>query len=267
MISSNSRELVVLKHGSSSVENSDGMGINQDRVNFHVAQHRLLRANGMDTVEVSSGGTVDGKEYATELGLDIADYENSELAALGTSGQIAHWREAGRPHALPVAQVLSTHEQIDEEAAGKNITEGILSLTRKGALVVVNESDIAAFEEMNEYEKSVVAKEQGETDVEPDNDWLAAHLAISLGASKLLLLGKMHGLTVEGKIVRELHVDDIPEMLTHCDGSSRSGTGGMASKLLAAEKAARAGIDVRIGHAFIDLNYLLSHNDATRVVQ
>lgn len=261
------RELVVIKHGSSSVENANGIGIDQAKVNFHAAQHALLRANGMDTVEVGSGATVEGKEYVSELGLNIEDFESTELASFGTAGQIMHWQAACRPHGIGVGQVLSTHEQIDDKAAGKNITEGILSMSRKGALVVVNESDIAAFDEMDEYKKSEIAKKRGEPDIEPDNDWLAAHLAISLGASRLLLLGNMHGLKVNGTIVREVAVADIPDLLDHCEASSNSGRGGMESKLLAAAKAAEASIDVRIGSALITLPYLLSHNDATRVVQ
>ncbi len=261
-------EMIVMKQGSSSSENSGGIGLDQTKIDFHVQQHVNLRNEGIDTVDVASGAVVAGKEQVLEFGRQVEDFDDNELALLGTSRQISHWEQAARPHGLMIGQVLGTHRQIDDSAEGRQIVERIGKVTRKrGVLVVLNENNAAASEEMKEYEESEAAKQQGEEDAEADNDWLAAHLAIALGASTLLLLSNIDGFKIGHKVTREIKVYDVADMLAHCKGTSSSGTGGMRSKLRAAERAARAGINVIIGNASIDCRRLLIGDAGTRIVQ
>lgn len=261
------REIIAIKHGTSVVENDDGIGTDQAKVDFHVRQHARLRRRGFDTVEIASGAVVEGKEYVLEAGYAMEDFDESELAIYGTSRQIGHWEAAARPYDILVGQVLGTHSEIDDSSEGKQIIGRILTATRKGSLVVLNENNAAASDEMEEYESGETAKRRGDDDAEADNDWMAAHLAIAMGAKTLLLLTNVDGLKVDGKVVSELSVYDIPEMLAYCDGSSASGTGGMHSKLRATQRAARAGIQVILGNAFTDVRQLLDGEAGTRVVQ
>ncbi len=263
----NTNESVVIKHGSSVVEHDDGIGLDQAKIDFHVRQHDRLRRRGFSTSEVASGAVVEGKEYVLELGKDLDDFDDNELAMHGTARQLRHWEDAARPHDMSIGQVLATHQEIDDSSAGKQIIKRILSVTRRGGLVVVNENNAAADDEMEEYEDGEKAKMHGEDDAEADNDWLAAHLAIAVGAKTLALLTNVDGLKIKGKLVREIRVYDIAEMLTYCQGSSNSGTGGMNSKLRATQRAAEAGIDVVIGNAFTDIRHLVDGDAGTRVVQ
>ncbi len=268
-------ELVVIKHGSSVVENDDGIGLNQDKIDYHMMQHVRLRAEGLRTIEVASGAVVEGKEYVRELGgIFAGSLEDNELAMHGTSRQIQHWEEAARLVDIMVAQALFTHEELAKERdvirtqpEMMHLARYILGSMHKESLVVANENSVTGSLEMEEYEENVAAKERGEDDFETDNDWLAARLALATRASGLLLLTNVDGVEVDGKVVSEIKVADIVEMWEHCEGVSRSGVGGMYSKLGAAAVAAGEGIKVTIGNAFTDLRRLLEGEAGTRVVQ
>jgi glutamate 5-kinase len=265
-------EIIMMKHGSSSVENANHIGINQDKINFHVTQHVRLRESGLLTVETASGATVEGKEYALEIGKSLEDYDDDiEFAQEGTARQVRHWEEAARPYGISVKQALLTNYAIDAEIDSqekKLIIPGVLKAVKKGSLVVINEDPFAADEEMEEYEESQIAQEQDKEDVEPDNDGLASHASIAIGAAALLLLSNVQGLKINGKVRRIVRVEEIDEMILHCDGASQSGKGGMKAKLLAAEQAARAGIHVVIGSAFIDdVGRLLEGDAGTTVIR
>jgi len=260
--------LLVVKHGSGVVQNYNGIGINQDSINRHVHQHVLLRQDGWQTIEVSSGAVVAGKEQLLKLGKDLNEFEDEDFAQAGTEAQMRHWRMACAPYGIPVGQILATHDQIDSKSEGANIIKHIRRMTLKGMLNVINESDVAATEELEEFEAGEKAKREGKVDVGADNDWMAAHTAISVGATALLLLSDIHGFTKDDEIVPEIKIADIPEMLLYCYGPNGSGSGGMASKLMAAGRAAEKGIHVVMGNAFVDYRALLSGDlEGTRVVQ
>lgn len=249
--------ILVMKHGSSVVENGSKIGINQHKVSSHMLNHVYLRKSGLLTVEVASGAVVKGKQYVRDSGQDLTKFDDTTLAKLGTYGQMSHWQEAAKPHGILVEQVLATHKEIDDASEGKFIIEGIRKSAADGILCVVNENAAAADEEMKQYEKTDPA----------DNDWMAAHLAISVGASTLLLLTNRNGLIVEGEVIPELKVANISDILQYCNGSSESGTGGMASKVQAAGKAAQQGIEVIIANAFTDVRHIMNGDEGTRVVQ
>ena len=264
----NGRETVAIKHGASVSEEYNHIGINQAKTNNHGRQHYNLRQAGFDTIEIASGAVVEGKEKMRRLRLRIEEFSEEELAIAGTAGQIRHWEMACEPYGIAIGQVLATHEEIDDTAEGTHIINNIKSATSKGMLVVLNENNAAAIKELVEYEQGQEARKRGEGDSEADNDWLAAHTAISVGASSLLLLTNKHGFEVDDEVVPEIKVADIPDMLQYCGDPSESGTGGMDSKLLAAGKAAEAGINVILGNAFVDCRALLAGDlVCSRVVQ
>lgn len=270
-----SKELIVVKHGTSVVENTNRIGLDQDKINFHVEQHMRLRSMGFDTTEVASGAAVAGIEYVIqEMGEDIDNFSDDMLAIFGTARQIQHWQEAGKQHGVAVGQVLATHDEIDdnieEGSPGELMVRQIRGLTWDESLIVINENHAAALEEMEPYVESLNAQAFEEfhgINGEADNDWLAAHLAIAIGASTLLLLTKADGFKVNGKVQPEIQLGDIASFLKYCGIKDFSGSGGMESKLLATERAAEAGIQVIIGNAFTDVRQLMSGEAGTRVVQ
>ncbi|HEX5796780.1 MAG TPA: hypothetical protein VFX86_00130 [Candidatus Saccharimonadales bacterium] len=269
------KELIVVKHGTAVVENDNQIGLDQSKINFHVGQHMRLRGEGFLTTEVASGAVVEGQEQVIqERGENLDHFSDDELAIFGTARQIQHWERAGRPYKLSIGQVLATHKQIDDNiepnSVGAFMVQQILNLTWDKSLIVSNENHAAALVEMEPYYRGRDAQKHEEhngPDGEADNDWLAAHLAIAAGATALLLLTSVDGFKLNRKIKREISLTDIDVMLEHCGIGSYTGSGGMESKLLAAKRAAEAGIQVVIGNAFTDVRRLLEGTAGTRVVQ
>jgi glutamate 5-kinase len=268
-------EFVVVKHGTSVVENHNQIGLDQAKIDFHVLQHMRLRAMGFDTTEVASGAVVEGHEYVIEeMGENIEYFSDPDLAIFGTARQLQHWQRAGRHHGLAVGQVLATHGElngnIERGSAGELMVRQIRGLTWDESLIVTNENHAAALVEIEPYSEGRNAQAYPEIhgpDGEADNDWLAAHIAMATGATTLLLLTNVDGLKVDGKVMPEICLEDIALMLEHCGDKHGTGSGGMESKLLATERAAETGIEVIIGNAFTDVRRLLEGEAGTRVVQ
>ena len=138
-----------------------------------------------------------------------------------------------------VAQILLTKEDIEHERRCENFRNTIFRLLELGALPVINENDTVATDEI----------------VIGDNDTLAAIVAANLEADLLILLSDIDGLyTCDPHkhpdasllpVVREL----TPDIIALGEGKgSALGTGGMKTKLHAAEIAMNAGIDMVIAN-------------------
>lgn len=258
-------DIVVMKHGSSTVENDDGIGIDQYKVDLHVAGHLMLHSVGIATVEVSSGAVVEGREYVTEHGRDPASFSDVQLAKFGTPRQMFHWQNAAARHGLLAEQILATHHDIDEIPTKPFIIAGIRLSASMGIVPVINENNAADDTETRILEQSERA--EGDRQFAADNDWLAAHLAIAIGAKALLIFTDREGFEIDGVVQREIKISDLPEMERHCQEQSMSGTGGMFGKLNAAAKAAQNGIDAIIGSSIESPFNLLRGASGTRVVQ
>ena len=139
-----------------------------------------------------------------------------------------------------VAQLLVTSPDIEENSGGergKNFKNTMLRLLELGALPVINENDTVATEEI----------------AVGDNDTLSALVARSCGADLLILLSDIDGLYTadphtdkNAKLVET--VDAItPQIIAMAGGKgSDLGTGGMATKIRAAQICTESGIDMII---------------------
>ena len=139
-----------------------------------------------------------------------------------------------------VAQLLVTSPDISEGAMnerGKNFRNTVLRLLELGALPVINENDTVATEEISVG----------------DNDTLSALVARSCDADLLVLLTDIDGLyTSDPRNNPDAKLIDVVEEITPeiiaCAGGKGSdlGTGGMATKLRAAQICTEGGIDMII---------------------
>ncbi len=153
------------------------------------------------------------------------------LAALGQAQLIGLWQ---RFFERPVAQVLLTHDDLRNRRRYLNARATLNELLRLGALPVVNENDTVSVDELKLG----------------DNDNLAATVAALVDADALFIATDIDGLySADPRTVadaRPLH--EVPELsdevLAMAGGAgSRAGTGGMRTKLEAAAKAGRLGIE------------------------
>ena len=203
-----------------------------------VAEIAAARARGQDVIVVSSGAIALG---AARLGLErggrgsLADAQAA--AAVGQIALSSLWAELLGRHGLTAAQLLLTLDDLEDRRRYLNATATLTRLLDAGAVPVINENDSVATQEIRFG----------------DNDRLAARVAQAARASAVLLLSDVDGLydrspTKAGaRLLPEVHgVTAEIHAMASGDSSSGLGSGGMTSKLQAAEIAALAGISLVI---------------------
>ncbi|MDR6093952.1 glutamate 5-kinase [Stenotrophomonas sp. SORGH_AS_0321] len=221
----------VLKVGSSLLA-ADGGGLSP-RHALGLAQ--FVSANvlaGRDVVIVSSGAVAAGRAILPRVeAAGAAMAARQALAALGQAQLIGLWQ---RFFERPVAQVLLTHDDLRNRRRYLNARATLNELLRLGALPVVNENDTVSVDELKLG----------------DNDNLAATVAALVDADVLFIATDIDGL-YSADPRRDASAQPIPQVqeltadvLAMAGGSgSSAGTGGMRTKLEAASKAARLGIE------------------------
>ena len=218
---------LVVKLGSSLVV--DGRG----RVRRAVLQARVGELAGLVNAGervcvVSSGAIALGLH---RLGLTRRPRSLPKLQAASALGQArlqAAWESAFASEGIAAAQVLLTAADVADRAAYVNARQALQALLAVRAVPVVNENDATATDEITFG----------------DNDALAAQTAVLAGAKLLVLLTSVHGvLTHPPEDERaELIADGARARAATLGGTTGAGSGGMASKIAAAELAAGAGI-------------------------
>jgi len=225
------RRAVVVKIGSSTLV--DAAGRPRPRVYGHVAGDvASLAEAGTPVVVVSSGAIALG---LGTLGRAARSGRLRELQAASAVGQQLlqqRWQRALGRHGLRSAQVLLTVADVHRRQTYVNARRTLETLLRWGAVPVVNENDSTATDEITFG----------------DNDALAAHVALLLGARLLVLLTDTPGLYDRepgepgARLIREVRDHHLLEGLEVGRRGSAWGSGGMRSKVLAAEMASAGGI-------------------------
>jgi glutamate 5-kinase len=186
-----------------------------------------LRARGHEVVVVSSGAIALGYPvlgYA-ERPSDLAGLQAS--AAAGQGKLIAAWAAAFAPHNIEVAQVLLTHGDLEHRRRYLNARHALTRLLECGALPIINENDTVSVDEIKLG----------------DNDVLAAAVCGLTSSTLVVLLTSADGLFTanpadDDTAVRVPFVDEITDAVRALAGPpARLGTGGMVTKLRAAEQA------------------------------
>lgn len=228
---------LVVKVGSALLVGTDGQPRRQWLAAL-VAEIAAARIAGQEVIVVSSGAIALG---ARKLGLAKGGRGSlSDAQAAASVGQIALaglWAELLAAHGLTAAQILLTLEDLEDRRRYLNVTATLGTLLAAGAVPVINENDSVATQEIRFG----------------DNDRLAARVGQAAGASAVLLLSDIDGLydrdprqpdAVRIPVVRGV----TPEIHAMATGGSSSGlgSGGMTSKLQAAEIAEFAGIALAI---------------------
>lgn len=221
----------VLKVGSSLLAANDG-GLSTRHV-LGLAQFiSSSHAAGREVILVSSGAVAAGRMLlADHSELDTNNAARQAMAALGQTQTVALWQ---RLFDRPLAQVLLTHDDTRNRRRYLNARATLQELLKYGVLPVVNENDTVAVDELTLG----------------DNDNLAAIVAGLIDADVLIIATDIDGLYSANPLTNPdaepIHqvVELTPEILAAAGGSGSSvGTGGMRTKLEAAQKAAAAGID------------------------
>jgi glutamate 5-kinase len=215
---------IVVKVGTSAITDPDGR-LERPTVTALAGQLAALMRAGKDVILVASGAVGAGMG---ELNLPQRPKSLPMLQAVAAVGQgqlMRVFHDVFARRRIRVAQVLVTRDDFENRTRYLNIRNTLHTLWECGVLPVLNENDAVAVDELRFG----------------DNDIIAAHLTNMLAADVLVLLSTVDGLLDGGRIVDVVSaVDDQARALA--DGRrSRLGSGGMASKLSAAELVTRAG--------------------------
>ena len=191
------------------------------------------RAQGKEVILVSSGSVAAGRnKIAYKHHPSIA--EKQAMAAIGQTHMMANW---ARLFDFDCAQILLTADDLHHRTRYVNIKNTLRELLRNGALPIVNENDTVAINELKVG----------------DNDNLAAYTALVSRADTLIICSDIDGLydadprqNSQAKFIPIVHkIDQQIHDLAGGAGTS-VGTGGMRTKIQAAEKCAKSGIQTLI---------------------
>ncbi|KMS54929.1 glutamate 5-kinase [Novosphingobium barchaimii LL02] len=229
---------LVIKVGSALLVGPEG--VRRAWVAGLVAEIAEARRRGQDVIVVSSGAIALG---AATLGLEKGGRGSlADAQAAAAVGQIALsglWAQLLGGHGITAAQMLLTLEDLEDRRRYLNVTATLGRLLDAGAVPVINENDSVATQEIRFG----------------DNDRLAARVAQAAGASAVVLLSDIDGLYDRHPKLPGAQMIPVVEGVTaevqamaSTESNSGMGSGGMVSKLQAAEIAQLAGICLVIGN-------------------
>jgi len=204
-----------------------------------VGQMAAVVAQGRQLLVVSSGAIAAGRERLNypQLPKDIP--VKQMLAAVGQPRLMALYEQLFGLYGLTVAQVLLTRADLSDRRRYLNSRNTLSALLGQGVIPIINENDTVATEEIRVG----------------DNDNLSALVCNLIEADLLLLLTDQRGLLSadprrdpSASLIQEVTQAVIPDELWRAAGGSAGGlgTGGMVTKLQAADLARRSGATVVI---------------------
>lgn len=220
---------IVVKIGTSSLIYPNG-NINLSGIDQLAFVLTDLRNRGKEVILVSSGaiGVGMNKLHLNQRPTSIP--EQQAVAAVGQAELMNIYNSRFLTYSQQTAQVLMTRDIVDFPESRKNVINTIEQLLLMGIIPIINENDTVAVDEMDHLTKF------------GDNDQLSAIVAKIAKADVLVMLSDIDGFYSDNPAenedaIRYQHINEItPELLQQAGGKgSKFGTGGMTSKLHAAE--------------------------------
>lgn len=245
---------IVLKIGSSLLTAEDG-SLRREWLAALAQDVASLHKQGCEVAIVSSGAVAQGRDMLGFADGKLSLEQKQAAASAGQPRLMAAWSEMFGAHDIAMGQILITLEDTEDRRRYLNARETVQTLWDAGAIPVINENDAVATEEIRYG----------------DNDRLAARVAAMLGADMLVLMSDIDGLYTanpakDDSAQHMAQVDAITsEILAMAgDAGSAVGTGGMVTKIAAAQIATSAGCamvicDGREDHALSALQQGAKH--------
>lgn len=238
------RKRIVIKIGSSSLMHKDTGRLNLRKIEQIVRTLVDLKNSGKDVILVSSGAIAVGR---TAIGLHEKPDElpvKQACAAIGQAKLMMVYQKIFAEYSAIAAQVLMTKATVTTDTSRKNAENTFNELLKLGAIPIVNENDTVSTYEIKQVQTF------------GDNDRLSAIVTSIVGADLLILLSDIDGLYTDdpntnpdARFISQVDRidDDLLDMGKSTSGSN-VGTGGMATKLIAARIATGSGADMVIAN-------------------
>jgi glutamate 5-kinase len=222
----------VIKIGSSLLTDTD-TGVRIDMVKHIAEQVHSLQQLGVQVCLVSSGAVALGRVHLGWLGKDLSVHEKQAAAAVGQIWLIEAYRQAFSAYDMQVAQMLLTKDDLRHRRRYLNASNTSETLFSAGVVPIVNENDTVVVEEIKFG----------------DNDTLGSLVSLMINADLFVMMTDVDGLydinpnhSKDAQRCSVIHTLNQDVMAMAGESSSQFGTGGMESKLIAAEIATRGGV-------------------------
>ncbi len=226
----------VVKIGSALVTN-DGKGLDTAAITDWAEQIALLKSQGKDILLVSSGAVAEGMSRLGWTTRPKALHELQAAAAVGQMGLVQHYESCFKKHGIHAAQILLTHDDLSNRKRYLNARSTLKTLLALGNIPIINENDTVATDEIRFG----------------DNDTLAALVANLVEADALLILTDQQGVFTadprkdpNANLIKEAQTNDGKLLDMASSSGGALGSGGMQTKIIAAQRAARSGTSTLI---------------------
>ena len=240
---------IVIKIGSNTLAKADGTQ-NTEFMKSFASQCKNLVDAGKQVVVVSSGAQVSGVSTLKEWARKKDVHFRQALCAIGQVELMAQWRKAFGEFDLHIGQLLFTKEDFENNHRSLNIRNTLFTLADEGVVPIINENDSVSTDEF----------------AIGDNDNLSALTAILWSADLLILFSDIDGVYTDNpktnpaaSLIEE--VKDIKKLREGIKiGETNSfGTGGIETKIQAAEKTTVYGIPMLLANGGKEniLNHLM----------
>ncbi len=227
---------IIIKIGTSSLTHENGK-VNLDKMEKLARVLTDLNNSGKEIVLVSSGAIGAGMQ---RIGRNKRPEDlplKQATAAIGQAILMKMYQKFFDEYNQVIAQILLTKDVIEDPIKSNNAKNTFETLLDLGVIPIINENDCISTAQIEGYRFG-------------DNDTLSATVAELIHADLLILLTDIEGLytanpkeDVEATLIPQ--VDDITEDVKALAGGSSShlGTGGMITKIIAAEIAKACGTE------------------------
>ena len=248
---------IVVKIGSALLANQDLLTPRYGFLQRLLEDIAVLRSQGWNVILCSSGSVALGLRIIGETPESAGVSDKQAAAACGMPLLLNAYKQVGHEFGFEIAQVLPTLGDFEDHRRFLNTRNTVHRLLESGIVPIVNENDTITTEEIRVG----------------DNDRLAAKVSQMVGASDFIILTGVDGLydrnpdDPDAQFVPE--VEDVNQYMDATKGKSTLGTGGMETKLQAANMAQEAGVTTWIAQGEVDrpLSTVLSgERRATKVI-
>jgi glutamate 5-kinase len=229
---------IVFKFGSNTLADKEGK-INSPFLEEFAEQTAALIKGGKQIVIVSSGAQVAGLSTMDKWARKKDLHYRQALCAVGQVELMGAWGRAFAKQDIHIAQILLTQDDFGDQIRTLNMRNTLFTLVDEGIIPIINENDTVSVEEIKIGE----------------NDTLAALSAILWSADLLVLFSDIDGLYnknpkehPDAELVPEVRDIEAVKKNIAAGSTNSFGTGGIATKLSAAERAAGYGIPTILAH-------------------
>lgn len=235
---------IVIKIGSNLITENENI-LNYEVIKNLCNQIAAIQKDHNQVIIVSSGAVAAGSQYLSKFEKEIKINNNSIvqkqlLASIGQPILMNAYEKYFSQSSIMISQALLSREDFENRLGYLNIRNTLSELLSLNVIPIINENDVVSTEEL-------IDRAYG------DNDRLSAMVSNAIDADLLILLGTIDGLytsdpNIDQKATKIGIVENITdEIINYAQGSIDGiGSGGMASKIQAANISINSGTEMYI---------------------